>query len=40
MPGDQIIVVPTVGARTLEVARGITQILFQIAVVAGVVLDF
>lgn len=39
-PGDEILVVPTVGARSLEVARGITQILFQIAVVAGVVLDF
>jgi protein involved in polysaccharide export with SLBB domain len=39
-PGDEILVVPTVGARSLEVARGISQILFQIAVVAGVVLDF
>ena len=39
-PGDEIIVVPKVGARGVEVARGITQILFQIAVVAGVVLDF
>jgi protein involved in polysaccharide export with SLBB domain len=39
-PGDEILVVPKVGARTLEVSRGITQILFQIAVVAGVVLDF
>lgn len=40
LPGDEIIVVPVVGARTLEVTRGITQILFQIAVVASVVLDF
>ena len=39
MPGDEIIVVPTVGSRTLEVARGISQILFQIAVVARVALD-
>jgi protein involved in polysaccharide export with SLBB domain len=39
-PGDEILVIPKVGARTLEVTRGITQILFQIAVVAGVVLDF
>jgi protein involved in polysaccharide export with SLBB domain len=39
-PGDEILVVPTVGVRSVEVARGITQILFQIAVVAGVVLDF
>jgi len=40
LPGDEIIVVPVVRARTVEVTRGITQILFQIAVVAGVVLDF
>ncbi len=39
MPGDEIIVVPTVGSKTLEVARGISQILFQIAVVARVALD-
>jgi protein involved in polysaccharide export with SLBB domain len=39
-PGDEIVVVPTVGTKTLEVARGITQIMFQIAVVAGVALDF
>ena len=39
-PCDEILVIPKVGAKTLEVIRGITQILFQIAVVAGVVLDF
>ncbi len=39
-PGDEILVIPTVGARTLEVTRGLTQILFQIAVVAGVAMDF
>jgi len=38
-PGDQIFVVPTVGVRSLEVTRGITTILFQIAVIAQVVLD-
>lgn len=38
-PGDEILVLPTVGARTLEVARGISEILFQIAVVARVALD-
>jgi protein involved in polysaccharide export with SLBB domain len=38
-PGDEIIVLPKVGVRSLEVARGITQILFQIAVVAQVALD-
>ena len=38
-PGDEIIVLPRVGVRSLEVARGITQILFQIAVVAQVALN-
>jgi hypothetical protein len=38
-PGDEIIVLPKVGVRSLEVTRGITQILFQIAVVAQVALD-
>jgi protein involved in polysaccharide export with SLBB domain len=38
-PGDEILVLPTVGARKLEVARGISEILFQIAVVASVALD-
>ncbi len=38
-PGDEILVLPTVGARSLEVARGISEILFQIAVVARVALD-
>lgn len=38
-PGDEILVLPTVGAKDLEVVRGISQILFQIAVVARVALD-
>jgi hypothetical protein len=38
-PGDEIIVLPTVGAKNMEVVRGISQILFQIAVVARVALD-
>jgi hypothetical protein len=38
-PGDEILVLPKVGVRSMEVARGITQILFQIAVVAQVALD-
>jgi protein involved in polysaccharide export with SLBB domain len=38
-PGDEILVLPTVGARSLEVVRGITEILFQVAVIAGVVVD-
>ena len=37
--GDMILVLPRIGVRSLEVTRGITQILFQIAVVAQVVLD-
>ncbi|MEX2123386.1 MAG: polysaccharide biosynthesis/export family protein [Woeseia sp.] len=38
-PGDEILVLPSVGARNVEIARGISQILFQIAVVARVALD-
>lgn len=38
-PGDEIFVLPAVGARSLEVARGISEILFQIAVVANVALN-
>ena len=38
-PGDEIIVLPKVGVRNLEVARGISQILFQVAVVAQVALN-
>jgi protein involved in polysaccharide export with SLBB domain len=38
-PGDEILVLPTVGARNLEVARGLSEILFQIAVVARIALD-
>jgi protein involved in polysaccharide export with SLBB domain len=38
-PGDEILVLPTVGVKNLEVARGLSQILFQIAVVAQVALD-
>ncbi|MEE8542632.1 MAG: SLBB domain-containing protein, partial [Gammaproteobacteria bacterium] len=38
-PGDEILVLPRVGVRSLEVARGISQILFQIAVVAQVALN-
>ena len=38
-PGDEILVLPTVGAKNMEVARGISEILFQIAVVARVALD-
>jgi protein involved in polysaccharide export with SLBB domain len=39
MPGDEIMVLPEVGSRSIEVTRGITQILYQIAIAAKVALD-
>lgn len=38
-PGDEIMVLPEIGSRTIEVTRGITQILYQIAIAARVALD-
>jgi len=38
-PGDEILVLPKVGTKNIEVARGITQILYQLAIAAKVVLD-
>jgi len=38
-PGDEILVLPKPTAKTIEVARGITQILYQLAIAAHVVLD-
>lgn len=38
-PGDEILVLPAVGAKNIEIARGLSEILFQIAVVARVALD-
>ena len=38
-PGDEILVLPNVNTRQFEFARGISQILFQLAVVANVALD-
>ena len=38
-PGDEILVLPVVGAKNVEVARGITQILYQLAIAAHVVVD-
>ncbi len=38
-PGDEILVLPSIGSRNIEVARGISEILFQLAVVARVALD-
>ena len=39
-PGDEIMVLAKVGTRNIEVTRAITQILYQLAVAAGVILDF
>jgi hypothetical protein len=38
-PGDEILVLPQVGAKNVEVARGIAQILYQLAIAAHVVID-
>lgn len=38
-PGDEILVLPRVGSKNVEVARGITQILYQLAIAARVVVD-
>jgi hypothetical protein len=38
-PGDEILVLPVVGTKNVEVARGITQILYQLAIAARVVVD-
>lgn len=38
-PGDEILVLARVGTRNIEVTRGITQILYQLAISARVVLD-
>ena len=37
--GDEIMVLPKVTTKRVEVTRGITQILYQIAVAAKVILD-
>lgn len=38
-PGDEILVLPKVQTKSIEVARGISQILYQIAIATKVVLD-
>ena len=38
-PGDEILVLPQVGTKNVEVARGIAQILYQLAIAAHVVVD-
>lgn len=37
--GDEILVLPKVTSKTVEVARGITQVLYQIAIMTKVALD-
>ena len=37
--GDQIIVIPKVDAKTMQIVKDVTQIMYQIAVAANVVLD-
>jgi len=38
-PGDEILVLPKIETKTLEITRGITQIIYQIAVAAKVLFD-
>jgi protein involved in polysaccharide export with SLBB domain len=38
-PGDEILVLPKVQTKSIEVTRGITQILYQLAIAAKVILD-
>jgi protein involved in polysaccharide export with SLBB domain len=38
--GDEILVLPKIETKTVEVTRGITQILYQIAVAARIALNF
>ena len=37
-PGDEIIVLPKINSKNLEVVRAITQIIYQIAVSSKIVL--
>jgi protein involved in polysaccharide export with SLBB domain len=38
-PGDEILVLPKVQTKSIEVTRGISQILYQLAIAAKVILD-
>ncbi len=38
-PGDEILVLPRVASKNVEITRGITQILYQLAIAARVVID-
>lgn len=37
LPGDEIMVLPKIEAKTIEITRGITQIIYQMAVAARVI---
>jgi len=37
-PGDEILVLPKIDSKNIEVARGITQIIYQIAIAAKLAL--
>ena len=39
LPGDEIMVLPMYETKNLEVTRGISTILYQLAVAAKVILD-
>jgi protein involved in polysaccharide export with SLBB domain len=38
-PGDEILVLPKVQTKSIEVTRGLTQIIYQLAIAAKVILD-
>ena len=38
-PGDEIMVLPKIQTKSVELTRGITQIIYQIAIAAKVLLD-
>lgn len=40
VPGDEILVLPKVQTKSIEVTRGITQILYQMAIAARVIIDW
>ncbi|MFZ2652308.1 MAG: polysaccharide biosynthesis/export family protein [Burkholderiaceae bacterium] len=40
VPGDEIMVLPKIDTKSVEITRGITQIIYQIAVAAKVLLGF
>lgn len=39
-PGDEVMVLPKIQSKNIEITRGLTQIIYQLAVAAKVILDF